>query len=193
MSKYLEGIARYLSQYRVRESLTQNEMAQRLDLSLNRYREYEQNTTDNAKGIALDLLIKISELEGRGLSEFMALFERPNSDASSLTKIDALSAGFSQLFELVPLEERRQILDLMLPHPDQPAEILIPSRMKWWVKLGILLFRMHYDVRIKFEREILEEYIKTTSFSQTQEQEPLLDRLRELVKYYFTHFDSYKR
>lgn len=194
VSKYLEGIGRYLYHYRVRESLTQNEMAQRLELSLNRYREYEQNTTDNTKGIALDLLIKVSELEGRSLGELVALIEDVKPAKPENSKIDTLSSQWVDQFEMIPLEERKELLFLVSQKTEELNQNLIQNRMRWMARVGILLFKMDYEQRIKFEREILEEFIKSYKFpSGENAQEPFLDRLRELVKHYFTNFDTYKR
>lgn len=189
INKYLEGIARYLANYRAREGLTQSEMANKLGLSLNRYREYEQNTTDNSKGIALDLLLKITDLEGIPPPEFMQNLDESEHRASELDELEQILLAE---FRNVSLEDRRTFIKFL--REGNPEEHLIPNKMRWFTKVGNLLGGLPYEQRMKFEREILEEFIAIKKpVAGTPEHEMLLDRLRELIKYYFTNFDGYRK
>jgi len=207
LPEYLEGVARFLSSFRAREGLTQNEMALRLGLSLNRYREYEQNTTDNSKGVALDLLLKIADLENLDLPGFLIKIRGgmpselgPNLEPwqeKVLTHFSELSLDERDLFLQVlenptlPDERARQVGGR---RTDETREPLMPRRVRWWVRLGALLCQLPYDSRLRFERQVLEDYIdfKKPTGDDPQSQQ-VIERLRELLKHYFTHFDLMRR
>lgn len=207
LPEYLEGVARFLSSFRAREGLTQNEMALRLGLSLNRYREYEQNTTDNSKGVALDLLLKIADLESLDLPGFLGKIKggMPSQLGSNLepwqekvlTHFAELSIEERDLFLQVlenptlPDERTRQVAGR---RTDETREPLMPRRVRWWVRLGALLCQLPYDSRLRFERQVLEDYIdfKKPTGDDPQSQQ-VIERLRELLKHYFTHFDLMRR
>ena len=190
ISIYMEGIAAYLASYRAREVLTQNEMALKLGLSLNRYREYEQNTTDNSKGIALDLLLKIAELENIAPAEFLQKLDDSKLEGSS--DLDDFENILVAEFRNVSLDDRRNFIAMV--REGIPEETLVPNKMRWAIKIINMLGGLPYDQRMKFEREILEEFIAFKKpIPGSHEHEHLLDRLRELVKHYFTHFDGYRR
>lgn len=207
LPEYLEGVARFLSSFRAREGLTQNEMALRLGLSLNRYREYEQNTTDNSKGVALDLLLKIADLESLDLPGFLCKIKggMPSQLGSNLepwqekvlTHFAELSIEERDLFLQVlenptlPDERTRQVAGR---RTDETREPLMPRRVRWWVRLGALLCQLPYDSRLRFERQVLEDYIdfKKPTGDDPQSQQ-VIERLRELLKHYFTHFDLMRR
>lgn len=192
IGKYLEGISKYLTSYRAREGLTQSEMAQRLGLSLNRYREYEQNTTDNSKGIALDLLLKITDLEGIPAPEFIAKLDE---SAPRQSELDELESALLSEFRDVPLEDRRTFVRLLKDDGNSGSdEPLIPQKMRWLVRLNNFLAQLPYDMRMKFEREVLEEYMAVRKPApDSAEHELLMERLRELIRHYFTNFESYRK
>jgi len=188
VNRYLDGIARYLAAYRAREEFTQSEMASRLGLSLNRYREYEQNTTDNSKGIPLDLLLRITELEGLAAAEFLAKIDEAPVTAS---QVDELEHALLSKWREVPLEDRRTFVRITENAPGDP---LIPQKMRWIIRVANLLGQLPYDVRLKFEREVIEEYMAVLKpEAGTPEHDLLLDRLRELIKHYYTNFDGYRK
>ena len=195
-ARYLEGIAKYLTSYRAREGLTQNEMAQRLGLSLNRYREYEQNTTDNSKGIALDLLLKVTELEGIPPPQFMLkLDESAGGMGGQQNELDDLESILLAEFRDVPLDDRRTFIkvisDINLSTGEEP---LIPKKMRWLIRISNLLAQLPYDVRMKFEREVLEEYMSVRKPApDSPEHDMLMDRLRELIRHYFTNFEGFRK
>jgi len=204
---YLEGVARFLSSFRAREGLTQSEMAGRLGLSLNRYREYEQNTTDNSKGIALDLLLKIADLENLALVSFLSKIasSTPQGPTAGLELWqEKLLMHFSEL----SIDERDSFLQVLdnrttpderalqvgTRRTDETQEPLMPRRVRWWVRLGVLLCQLPYDSRLRFERQVLEDYIDIKKPSADDEQtQQIFERLRELLKHYFTHFDLMRR
>lgn len=173
LAGYLDGVARFLSSFRAREGLTQSEMANRLGLSLNRYREYEQNTTDNSKGIALDLLLRIADLEGLELWQFLARVAEDEIGGAGDTRLDPWQEKLLSHFAELSIEEREQFLQVLenpvLPddraqqvgsrRTDETLEPLMPRRVRWWVRLGALLCQLPYDTRLRFERQVL----KTTS------------------------------
>ena len=188
VNRYLEGIARYLSAYRAREEFTQSEMASRLGLSLNRYREYEQNTTDNSKGIPLDLLLRITALELIPLPEFLAKIDETPVASS---QVDDLEHALLAEWRGVPLEDRRTFVRSTQNTPGEP---LIPQKMRWTIRVSNLLGQLPYDVRMKFEREVIEEYMAVLKPAPgTPEHDLLLDRLRELIKHYYTNFEGYRK
>ena len=207
LPEYLEGVARFLSSFHAREGLTQSEMAGRLGLSLNRYREYEQNTTDNSKGIALDLLLKIADLENVSLVSFLNKISGsgPQGPTAGLELWqEKLLMHFSEL----SIDERDSFLQVLdnRTTPDERAlqvssrrtdetqEPLMPRRVRWWVRLGVLLCQLPYDSRLRFERQVLEDYIDIKKPSGDDEQtQQIFERLRELLKHYFTHFDLMRR
>lgn len=207
LAEYLEGVARYLSSFRAREGLTQNEMANRLGLSLNRYREYEQNTTDNSKGIALDLLLKIADLEHLDLSVFLNRLRGPGVEPTA-SHLEPWEEKVLAYFAELSLEERELFLQVLenptLPderamqiesrRTDETREPLMPRRVRWWVRVGALLCQLPYDSRLRFERQVLEDYI---DFRKPQpndiHSQQVIERLRELLKHYFTHFDMMRR
>lgn len=208
LAGYLEGIARFLSSFRAREGLTQSEMAGRLGLSLNRYREYEQNTTDNSKGIALDLLLRIADLEGMELTQFLARLAAMESDVQGSAQLDPWQEKLLAHFAEVSIEERELFLQV-LENPvspderaqqvggrrsDETLEPLMPRRVRWWVRLGGLLCQLPYDTRLRFERQVLEDYIdwRKPKGDDAQSQQ-VIERLRELLKHYFTHFELMRR
>jgi transcriptional regulator with XRE-family HTH domain len=207
LAEYLEGVARYLSSFRAREGLTQNEMANRLGLSLNRYREYEQNTTDNSKGIALDLLLKIADLEHLDLSVFLNRLRGPGAEPTS-SHLEPWEEKVLAYFAELSLEERELFLQVLenptLPderalqiesrRTDETREPLMPRRVRWWVRVGALLCQLPYDSRLRFERQVLEDYIdfRKPQPNDTHSQQ-VIERLRELLKHYFTHFDMMRR
>lgn len=201
VSRYLAGISKYLSNFRAREELTQSEMAGRLLLSLNRYREYEQNTTDNSKGIPLDLLLRITELEGHALPEFLSKIDSTPSPAAS--PVDELEAALLNEWRQVPSEDRRTFVRIAQSAPageagrpggDDETEPLIPQRMRWMIRVSNLLGQLPYDVRMKFEREVIEEYMAVKKPApDSPEHDLLLDRLRELIKHYYTNFEGYRK
>jgi len=205
---FLEGVARYLSSFRAREGLTQNEMAIRLGLSLNRYRDFEQNTTDNSKGIALDLLLKIADLEGFELPQFMSRIGAMEQQTVSGATLEPWQEKLLNYFAEVSIEERDQFLQVLEnpTRPDERAlqvatrrtdetrEPLMPRRVRWWVRVGVLLCQLPYDTRLRFERQVLEDFIdfKKPHGEDLQSQQ-VIERLRELLKHYFTHFDLMRR
>lgn len=207
LPEYLEGVARFLSSFRAREGLTQSEMAGRLGLSLNRYREYEQNTTDNSKGIALDLLLKIADLENLNLTSFLSKVSSsapPGLSAGLELWQEKLLMHFSEL----SIDERESFLKVLehrttpderalqvgVRRTDETQEPLMPRRVRWWVRLGVLLCQLPYDSRLRFERQVLEDYIDFKKPSGDDEQtQQVFERLRELLKHYFTHFDLMRR
>lgn len=207
LPEYLEGVARFLSSFRAREGLTQNEMALRLGLSLNRYREYEQNTTDNSKGVALDLLLKIADLEKLELSTFLSKI-RSDVDLPPKAGLEPWQEKVLTHFAELSLEERDLFLQVLenptLPderarqvgarRSDETQEPLMPRRVRWWVRLGSLLCQLPYDSRLRFERQVLEDYVelKKPQADDPQSQQ-VIERLRELLKHYFTHFDLMRR
>ncbi|MEN9530473.1 MAG: hypothetical protein RI932_2346 [Pseudomonadota bacterium] len=207
LAEYLEGVARFLSSFRAREGLTQNEMAIRLGLSLNRYREYEQNTTDNSKGVALDLLLKIADLENLDLPGFLNKI-RSGVPSELGTGLEPWQEKVLTHFAELSLDERELFLQVLenptLPderarqlsgrRTDETQEPLMPRRVRWWVRLGALLCQLPYDSRLRFERQVLEDYI---DFKKLKGEDPqshqIIERLRELLKHYFTHFDLMRR
>ena len=200
---YLKGIAMYLAAYRSREELTQNEMAQKLSLSLNRYREYEQNTTDNSKGISLDLLLKIAGLEGFQLPHFLTKIGEETPDVPvtlPASRVDLLEVALLSEWRHVPSDDRLTFVRLhqQLPQPDsdseRDSEPLIPQRMRWTIRVANLLGKLPYEIRMKFEREVIEEYMDVMRpAADSAEHASLLERLRELIKQYYTNFDGSKR
>lgn len=200
VNKYLEGISKYLSSYRAREEFTQSEMAGRLGLSLNRYREYEQNTTDNSKGIPLDLLLRITELESIPLPEFLArIDESVGGSTPAASPVDELEDRLLGEWRKVPLDDRRTFVRIT-EGPDTRAappsddEPLIPQKMRWMIRVSNLLGQLPYDVRMKFEREVIEEYMAVKKPEPgTPEHDLLLDRLRELIRHYYTNFEGYRK
>lgn len=208
LAGYLDGVARFLSSFRAREGLTQSEMANRLGLSLNRYREYEQNTTDNSKGIALDLLLRVADLEGLELPQFLARIGADEAPTSRETSLDPWQEKLLAYFAEVSIEEREQFLQVLdnPVHPDERAmqvgtrrtdetlEPLMPRRVRWWVRLGGLLCQLPYDTRLRFERQVLEDYIEWRKPKADDPQsQHVIERLRELLKHYFTHFELMRR
>lgn len=202
VSRYLAGISKYLSNFRAREELTQSEMAGRLLLSLNRYREYEQNTTDNSKGIPLDLLLRITELEGLPLPEFLSKIDETPTPASN--QVDELEAALLDEWRRVPSEDRRTFVRITqaaaspqggrTSGSEDEDEPLIPQRMRWMIRVSNLLGQLPYDVRMKFEREVIEEYMAVKKPApDSPEHDLLLDRLRELIKHYYTNFEGYRK
>jgi transcriptional regulator with XRE-family HTH domain len=208
LAGYLDGVARFLSSFRAREGLTQSEMAGRLGLSLNRYREYEQNTTDNSKGIALDLLLRISDLEGLELWQFLGRMAEAEQGDAAQTGLDPWQEKLLSHFSEVSIEEREQFLQV-LDNPvapddraqqvasrrtDETLEPLMPRRVRWWVRLGALLCQLPYDTRLRFERQVLEDYIEWRKpKADDPHSQQVFERLRELLKYYFTHFELMRR
>jgi len=183
-------------------------MAGRLGLSLNRYREYEQNTTDNSKGIALDLLLRIADLEGMELTQFLARLAAMESDLPGGAQLDPWQEKLLAHFAEVSIEERELFLQV-LENPvfpderaqqvggrrsDETLEPLMPRRVRWWVRLGGLLCQLPYDTRLRFERQVLEDYIdwRKPKGDDAQSQH-VIERLRELLKHYFTHFELMRR
>jgi transcriptional regulator with XRE-family HTH domain len=208
LAGYLVGVARYLASFRAREGLTQSEMAGRLGLSLNRYRDFEQNTTDNSKGIALDLLLRIADLESLELPQFLARLGDSESAVTSESHLDPWQEKLLAHFSEVSIDEREQFLQVLENpvNPDERArqvasrrtdetrEPLMPRRVRWWVRLGVLMCQLPYDTRLRFERQILEDYIEQRK---PQPDDPhsqqVIERLRELLKHYFTHFELLRR
>ena len=192
---YLSGISGYLTKYREREELTQSGMATKLGLSLNRYREYEQNTTDNSKGISLDLLLKICALEGNPLHTFLSTVVQAGSEAS---EGDALESALMSEWRNVPLEDRQIFVKIVSGEAVEASlasgEPLVPQRMRWIIRVSNLLGQLPYEVRMKFEREVIEEYMAVKRPEpNSPEHTLLLDRLRELIRHYYTHFEGAKR
>lgn len=188
VQRYLEGISQYLASYRRREGLTQNEMAKKLMISLNRYREYEQNKTDNARGIPLDLLLRISDLDSVSLSVFMArLNEEHESHLTS--SLDSFEMRLLQEFRDVPTSERKKLVESFAF--DDETDKLMPSQMRWFVRIFNQLSRLPYAQRMKIEREILEAYLAHSEWSEQSEDYLFhLNRLKSLLKYYFTNFEE---
>ncbi|MEY3902340.1 MAG: hypothetical protein RL189_1646, partial [Pseudomonadota bacterium] len=77
---------------------------------------------------------------------------------------------------------------------DETLEPLMPRRVRWWVRLGGLLCQLPYDTRLRFERQVLEDYIdwRKAKGDDAQSQH-VIERLRELLKHYFTHFELMRR
>jgi transcriptional regulator with XRE-family HTH domain len=200
VGQYLQGISSYLSKYREREELTQNGMAGKLGLSLNRYREYEQNTTDNSKGISLDLLLRICALEGIPLEDFLAKVSGVSRSGNS--EVDTLEAALLAEWRNVPLDDRQAFIRNVLPAEQKlefsletksgpDGEPLIPQKMRWTVRVSNLLAQLPYEARMKFEREIIEEYMAIKRPApDSPEHTLLLDRLRELIRQYYTNFEG---
>ncbi len=195
VNRYLEGISKYLSAYRAREEHTQSEMAGRLGLSLNRYREYEQNTTDNSKGIPLDLLLRITELEGFPLPEFLSKIDESPVTAN---QVDELEQALLNEWREVPLEDRRTFVRIIekggQAGREQDDEPLIPQKTRWMIRVSNLLGQLPYDVRMKFEREVIEEYMAVKKPEpDSPEHDLLLDTLRELIRHYYPNNESYRK
>jgi transcriptional regulator with XRE-family HTH domain len=182
--------------------LTQNEMAGKLGLSLNRYREYEQNTTDNSKGISIELLLRIAELENFSPGAFLKSLtgEKPEPSSDHPTE-----SSFQNMTKLLPTDKKLVAEFLLLPTSDRvefatlalndsslnmSEEPLIPKRLKWLLRLGVLISKMDYADKLKIERELIEEYLKSEDLVNKEE---FLDRLKDLVKFYYTNFDSYRK
>jgi transcriptional regulator with XRE-family HTH domain len=192
VERYLEGIARYLSTYRKREGLTQNELAIRLDISLNRYREYEQNTTDNAKGIPLDLMLRIAALEGNRPQDFVARLEGDDLADGENIQIDTFEEKLLREFRTVALAERRKFLESF--EFEDETDKLIPSQMRWFVRIYNQLVRLPYASRMRIEREVLEAYIAGAQIEVgSEEHSNLLARLKVLLRYYFANFGDTER
>lgn len=190
VEKYLSGISSYLTQYRKREGRTQNEMAMTLDISLNRYREYEQNTTDNAKGIPLDLLLRISALEGISPQAFVASLEGAAGEVTE--KIDSFEERLLREFRGVPQVERRKFVESF--DFNDETDKLIPNQMRWFMRIFNQLVRLPYGQRMKIEREVLESYMANAEIQPgTEEHAALLARLKVLLRYYFANFEETKR
>jgi transcriptional regulator with XRE-family HTH domain len=190
VEKYLDAIARYLTQYRKREGRTQNDMANTLDISLNRYREYEQNTTDNAKGIPLDLLLRIAALEDVSPQAFVASLEGASGEVTE--KIDSFEERLLREFRGVPQAERRKFVESF--DFDDDTDKLIPNQMRWFMRIFNQLVRLPYSQRMKIEREVLESYMANAEIqSGTEEHAALLARLKVLLRYYFSNFEETKR
>jgi transcriptional regulator with XRE-family HTH domain len=207
---YLKGISEYLAKYRAREELTQNGMAGKLGLSLNRYREYEQNTTDNSKGVSLDLLLKICSLEGIPLDVFLLSISGSQSEPNQM---DTLEEALLLEWRNVPLDDRQTFvrilsgskndlassegLDVLVESNGvslEESEPLIPQRTRWIIRVSNLLGQLPYEVRMKFEREVIEEYMAIKRPEpNSAEHNLLLDRLRELIRQYYTHFEGGRR
>lgn len=194
VERYLAAIASYLSSYRKREGLTQNEMSKKLDISLNRYREYEQNSTDNAKGIPLDLLLRIADLEGIRPQDFVAFLEGEAvpGTGSQAARLDPLEERLLQEFKAVPLAERRKFVDSF--SFEDETDKLIPSQMRWFIRIFNQLVRLPYSSRMKVEREVLEGYIASAGVQPgSDEHAALLLRLKTLLRYYFSNFGESER
>jgi transcriptional regulator with XRE-family HTH domain len=188
VQRYLQGIAAYLTVYRKREGFTQNEMARKLNISLNRYREYEQNTTDNAKGIPLDLLLRVCELEGVTPQSFVAQLEGASGGASTPAgKLDEFEERLLAEFRNVPVAERRKFVESF--EYDDETDKLIPNQMRWFVRIFNQLVRLPYGQRMKIEREVLEAYLAHSDVDvNSEEYNAHLTRLRTLLRYYFSNF-----
>jgi hypothetical protein len=137
-------------------------------LSLNRYREYEQNTTDNTKGIPLDLLLRITELEGIAPPMFLSKMEETPSPAPD--QVDELEQALLNEWRRVPSEDRRTFVRIarspgtLEAAPSSDAEEpLIPQKMRWIIRVSNLLGQLPYDARMKFEREVIEDYMISSS------------------------------
>ena len=208
LAGYLDGVARFLATFRAREGLTQSEMANRLGLSLNRYREYEQNTTDNSKGIALDLLLRIADLEALDLSNFLSRIKSIDVEQGAETQLDPWQEKLLLHFSEVSIDEREYFLQVIenpvspderalqvgTRRTDETREPLMPRRIRWWVRLGALLCQLPYDTRLRFERQVLEDYIDWKKpKSDDLHSQQVIERLRELLKHYFTHFELMRR
>lgn len=193
VQRYLQGIAAYLTIYRKREGFTQNEMAKKLCISLNRYREYEQNTTDNAKGIPLDLLLRVCELEGITPQSFVAQLEGAAGGTSEgATQLDEFEERLLSEFRNVPIAERRKFVEAF--EFDDETDKLIPNQMRWFVRIFNQLVRLPYGQRMKIEREVLEAYLAHSSVDvNSEEYNAHLSRLRTLLRYYFANFGESSR
>jgi transcriptional regulator with XRE-family HTH domain len=202
VSAVMEGISTYLTQFRAREELTQSEMASKLGLSLNRYREYEQNTTDNSKGISIELLIRIADLEKFKIGELLGrlLGESASTNSAVLgkqsqstnQKLLDIDIELMEEYLLLPTADRKKFSEIVLQKVDshESAEPLIPKKLKWLVRMGLILGQMPYAEKLKIERELIEEFLKKEDIS---EKEEFLDRLKDLVKFYYTNFDAYRK
>jgi transcriptional regulator with XRE-family HTH domain len=197
VSSLMLGISTYLTGFRAREELTQNGMAGKLGLSLNRYREYEQNTTDNAKGISLELLIRISNLEKFELCDFFLMLERINLPESNHTENSFNQSEFKKCPEIeihkeyiqLPMNERLRFSNIVFQKQSQ-GEPLMPKMLRWILKMSVLLAQLSYADRLKIERDLIEEVLKK---DEVEDKAELLDRLKELIKFYYTNFDSLKK
>jgi transcriptional regulator with XRE-family HTH domain len=188
VSMYLQGISSYLANYRAREELTQNGMAGKLGLSLNRYREYEQNTTDNSKGISLDLLLKICSLEGVPLHTFLLSMASVLPEASPM---DALESTLLGEWRNVPLDDRQTFVKILSGAKGDDTEPLVPHHTRWIIRVSNLLGQLPYENRMKFEREVIEEYMAIKRPEpNSAEHTLLLDRLKELIRQYYTNFEG---
>jgi transcriptional regulator with XRE-family HTH domain len=194
VDSYLAGISRYLSAYRKRESLTQNEMARKLDISLNRYREYEQNSTDNAKGIPLDLLLRIAALEGTRPQDFVAILEDDLQHKPQMSgpRLDPLEERLVKEFRKLSLSERRKFVESFAL--DDETDKLVPNQLRWFVRIYNQLVRLPYASRMKIEREVLEGYMASSHVvSGSEEHAALMTRLKTLLRYYFSNFGDLDR
>lgn len=190
VERYLARIAEYLASYRKREGLTQNEMAKRLEISLNRYREYEQNTTDNAKGIPLDLLLRICELENVPPPSFIAELE--GSELADVRRLDPIEEEILAQFRQVPLAERKRFVE-SFSYEDE-TDKLVPNQIRWFVRIFNQLVRLPYSHRMRIEREVLESYMASAGVEAgSEEHDILLTRLKALLRYYFSNFDDSRR
>lgn len=190
VNRYLDSISQYLTVYRKREGLTQNEMARRLDISLNRYREYEQNTTDNAKGIPLDLLLRVCELEHIAPQSFVAGIEgQAMNGGRAGAALDDFEEKLLKQFRSVPLTDRRRFIESF--EFDDETDKLIPNQMRWFIRIFNQLVRLPYSQRMKIEREVLEAFMAHSHIEPgSEEHTALLGRLRTLLRYYFSNFEE---
>ena len=122
--------------------------------------------------------------------------------------MDELEAALLDEWRLVPSEDRRTFVRITQSATsplegagagnsrgsDDDDEPLIPQRMRWMIRVSNLLGQLPYDVRMKFEREVIEEYMAVKKPApDSPEHDLLLDRLRELIKHYYTNFEGYRK
>ena len=113
------------------------------------------------------------------------------------SQVDELEGALLAEWRRVPSEDRRTFVRItqspgtLDSDEDEP---LIPQKMRWIIRVSNILGQLPYDIRMKFEREVIEEYMAIRKpIVGTPEHDLLLDRLRELIKHYYTNFEGYRK
>ena len=163
VSKYIEQIlsqfSRALISFRAKESLQQSQLAEKLDLGIARYNQYENLRDLNFdSGPPLGMLVRFAQLEGLPLSELIARFE--SSEKAESTDRQELESKLAKQFTRLSQESTEEFLRRISSESEKTK--IKEDALVWWVKTGIDMLRLPRAKQLEIEIEIQKSLIESS-------------------------------
>lgn len=167
------NLARYLTEFRERKSLTRAELVKKSGVSATSLGRLENN---DAGGITYRHLELISKMEFSTVSEFLSYLESNRKGAERVTDLSAKQRNILSLFESSDQDVVDHFLKLANEESENP---FILKKFDWLLRLSTTLLKGGEDDLINREIDLL------TNFIERDEQVDVTEKVRlvELLKH----------